>query len=112
MKKLLILSCLAIANISCKKETNIYYPESTQSDSTALSVIDPNYGLSHDFIVLDRTKTPLNANISWHLQEVGKKEVYIISNDKYPGLPEYYWKYDKGSKVGRKDLWEVLKSKI
>lgn len=111
MKKLLILTCLAIATISCKKETNIYYPESTQSDSTALNSLDKNYAYTKYFTLLKHTKSPLNESLTWHVQEVGKKEVYIINSAQYPALNIYFWRYEDGTKIDKGDLWEVLNSK-
>lgn len=112
MKKLLILSCLAITTVSCKKETNIYYPESIQSDSATLDSLDKNYAYTKDFTLLKHTKSPLNSSLTWHVQEVGKKEVYIINSDQYPALNIYFWRYEDGAKIDKGDLWEVLNSKI
>lgn len=113
MKKLLILACLAITTASCKKETNIYYPESAQIDSTALNSLDKNYAYTKDFTLLKHTKSHLNASLIWHVQEVGKKEVHIINSAQYPALNIYFWRYNTdGAKIEKSDLWEVLNSKI
>lgn len=113
MKKILILSWIAIATVSCKKETNIYYPESIQGDSTALNSLDKNYAYTKDFTLLKHTKSTLNASVTWHVQEVGKKEVYIINSAQYPALNIYFWRYNMdGVKIEKSDLWEVLNSKI
>lgn len=113
MKKLLIIASLSIAFLaSCKKETNIYYPESTQIDSTALNVLDKNYAYTKDFTLLKHTKSPLNESLTWHIQEAGGKDVYIINSAQYPALNIYFWRYEDGTKIEKSDLWELLNSNI